>query len=151
MPKEILRRAHEAAYGCYQKRSVPVTLSAPGGRAAPEAPRIEKRKEEKAKTVLRSETFNIGDSVIVYPQKEIGLIYQRANGRGELGVQIRGVKKLINHKRVKLHVAAAELYPDDYDFSIVFDTVANRKARHVLDKRHEEGNVVILREDEEGK
>jgi hypothetical protein len=81
---------------------------------------------------------------------EIGLVYQRANGRGELGVQVKGVKKLINHKRVKLHVPAAELYPDDYDFSIVFDTVANRKARRVLDKRHEEGTIVVIKEGEEG-
>ncbi len=149
MPKSILRRAHEAAYGRQRDtKSVPVEPALPLETAS--ASRIVKAPEQKPKTVLRSETFNIGDSVIVYPQKEIGLVYQRANERGELGVQIKGVKKLINHKRVKLHVPAAELYPDDYDFSIVFDTVANRKARRVLNKRHEEGTVVVIKEGEEG-
>jgi hypothetical protein len=28
------------------------------------------------------------------------------------------------------------MYPDDYDFSIVFDSVENRKARHQMNKRH---------------
>lgn len=40
----------------------------------------------------------------------------------------------INHKRVKLHVAAEKLYPADYDFSIIFDSVKNRKLRHQIDR-----------------
>ena len=40
----------------------------------------------------------------------------------------------INHKRIKLHVAAQELYPDDYDFSIIFESVENRKLRHQIDR-----------------
>lgn len=44
-----------------------------------------------------------------------------------LRVQFRDKKILISHKRVKLHVAAAELYPEDYDFSIIFESVENRK------------------------
>ena len=46
-----------------------------------------------------------------------------------------GKKIWINHKRVKLHVAAAELYPEDYDFSILFDTVENRKIRHDMERK----------------
>jgi hypothetical protein len=57
----------------------------------------------------------------------------------------------VNHKRLKLHVPASELYPEDYDFSIIFDTVANRKARHLMGKRHEEGNVIIISEGEDAK
>jgi DNA mismatch repair ATPase MutS len=85
---------------------------------------------------LRSDKFNIGDSVMVYPQKVLGIVYMRANEKGELGVQIQGKKQLINHKRVKLKAPASEMYPEDYDFSIIFDTVANRKARHQMEKKH---------------
>jgi len=46
---------------------------------------------------------------------------------------------VINHKRLKLWVAAEELYPEDYDFSIVFDSVATRKARHQMSRKHVEG------------
>ncbi len=89
--------------------------------------------------------FHVGDSVTL-PGGEIGIVYAEANARGEVGVQVHGKKVLVNHKRLALKVAAAELYPDDYDLSIVLDTVANRKARHLMDKRHEAGNVVVLRE-----
>jgi DNA mismatch repair protein MutS2 len=84
----------------------------------------------------RSSRFTLGDCVIVYPQREIGIVYQTSNERGEIGVQIKDMKKLIPHKRLKLHVPAGELYPPDYDFSIIFDTVANRKARKKMGKGH---------------
>ena len=47
-----------------------------------------------------------------------------------------------------LRVAAAELYPPDYDFSILFDTVENRKATRILNKRYDP-NVKIVREKED--
>lgn len=50
-----------------------------------------------------------------------------------LRVQLQGKKIWINHKRVKLLVAAEELYPEDYDFSIIFDSVENRKLRHKME------------------
>lgn len=49
---------------------------------------------------------------------------------------IKSVKQLINYKRIKLHVSASEMYPEDYDYSIIFDSVENRKARHKMGKRH---------------
>ncbi|MDP4178406.1 MAG: DNA mismatch repair protein MutS [Bacillota bacterium] len=83
-----------------------------------------------------SQSFNIGDSVIVLPQKSIGIVYKPANEKGELRVQIKGKKQVINHKRIKLLISASELYPDDYDFSIIFDSVEIRKARHQMDRKH---------------
>lgn len=47
----------------------------------------------------------------------------------------------VNHKRIKLHVAAAKLYPEDYDFSIIFDTVENRKLRHQMERKYVEGEI----------
>lgn len=97
---------------------------------------ILKEKTKPIPTQTRSSKFNIGDSVLVYPQKDIGIVYQTANERGEIGVQVKGNKKLISHKRIKLQVATSELYPPNYDFSIIFDTVENRKARHQMNKMH---------------
>ncbi len=91
----------------------------------------------------RAMSFNIGDSVFVYPNKVIGIVCQKANAKGEVGVQIQKNKMLINHKRLKLNVPASELYPEDYDFSILFDTVANRKARHKMEKGHQPNLEVI--------
>jgi len=51
-------------------------------------------------------------------------------------VQLPDKKIWINHKRVKLHVAAEKLYPADYDFSIIFETVANRKLKHEMERKY---------------
>ncbi len=90
--------------------------------------------------------FNLGDSVMVYPDKKIGIVCKTANKKGVLQVQMPDKKIWINHKRVKLHVAAAELYPEDYDFSIIFDTVENRKLRHQMGKHHVEGAQIQIDE-----
>lgn len=152
MGSRILKRAREAAYGISEAqqhfRVEPEMLLSP---AANNAPRIERQQEQTAKRSLRNEQFNIGDSVKVYPQKEIGIVYARSNERGEIGVQVKGRKQRINHKRLKLLVAADELYPDNYDFSILFDSVVNRKARKLMEKRHEPGNIIVRREDDDPK
>ena len=88
--------------------------------------------------------------MIVYPQREIGIVYACSNEKGEVGVQVKGKKILVNHKRIKLHIAASELYPENYDFSIIFDSVKNRKARRILERRHEEGNVVVIKQGDSG-
>ena len=75
---------------------------------------------------------------MVYPDKKIGIVCKPANEKGILQVQLPGRKIWINHKRVRLHVAAAELYPEDYDFSIVFETVANRKIKHTMERKFTE-------------
>lgn len=146
MPMRILNRAHTAAYGI-EDEALAQKASSSHDEKAFIPPRIIKQ-EKKTLEAQSSIAYNIGDSVFVYPQKEIGLVYARANENGEVGVQVKGEKRLINHKRIKLNVPASELYPENYDFSIVFDTVENRKARHIMGKRHQEGNIIIIKEGE---
>lgn len=93
-------------------------------------------------------SFDIGDSVVVYPEKKIGIVCETTNEQGEILVQIQKRKRLINHKRLKIKAKAADMYPENYDFSIIFDTVENRKARHKMTKRHDP-NVIIRYTDNE--
>ena len=86
-------------------------------------------------TAELEQKYSIGDSVMIYPDKKIGIVCEPINKKGILRVQLPDKKIYINHKRVKLHVKAEELYPEDYDFSIIFDTVANRKARHEMSRK----------------
>ncbi len=67
-----------------------------------------------------------------------------ANEKGVLRVQLADKKIWINHKRLKLKVAAEELYPEDYDFSILFDSVENRKIRHDMKRKYVEGKEIVL-------
>lgn len=157
-PQHLLKIAHEQAYGQRQHLNTPDKNLTQGdsfindiflaGQINDNRVYTNTQNTLKAQTITsikkemetpkpnRSSRFNLGDSVMVYPQREIGIIYQTANEKGELGVQIKNKKMLISHKRLKLHVAAIELYPPDYDFSIVFDSVENRKARKQMGKHH---------------
>ena len=83
-----------------------------------------------------SDEFRIGDSVFVLPDNKIGIVCEEVNEKGVLRVQIADRKIWINHKRVRLHIKAAELYPEDYDMSIVFDSVENRKKRHDMSRKY---------------
>ena len=101
-------------------------------------PKVEGEKKELSSNKSNlSFKYTIGDSVMVYPQKKIGIVFQISAEKGLIGVQMQKKKEFVNHKRLKLISKADNLYPPDYDFSIVFDTVANRKARHKMEKGHQ--------------
>ena len=146
MPKKMLQRAYEEAYlkeGNTQRNTIEADFIENEAdsedismNAVVQLSRIEEDKPKKVVST-RSQRFNIGDSVMVYPQKKIGIVYRQANEKGEVGVQIQKTKELINHKRLQLKAPASEMYPADYDFSIIFDTVANRKARHKMEKGYQ--------------
>lgn len=97
----------------------------------------EREKDRKQEEI--SEKFHMGDSVMVYPQRKIGIVFAPANEKGDVGVQIQRKKCFVNYKRLQLKVAADRMYPPDYDFSIVFDTVSNRKVRHQMERKYVPG------------
>ena len=150
MPSEMLTVAIEAAYGkdavgnyafAENSRNTPGKANSSkhtGQKMALQSnnhTKISKMKSQKPTTEL-TEKFRRGDSVMVYPDKKIGIVCEPVNEKGILRVQLPGKKIWINHKRVKLHVAASELYPEDYDFSILFETVENRKKRHDMERKY---------------
>ncbi len=167
MPEGMLKRAEAAAYGGKRRETVE-RASMPGYREGDDvedifadetesgrksqnteglqkefSPRILKKKKPAVKKAKARE-FRIGDSVMIYPDKKIGIVCQPENEKGVLQVQMPNKKIWINHKRVKLHVAAEELYPEDYDFSIIFDSVETRKLRHDMERKHVEGETLEL-------
>lgn len=141
MPSAMLQTAANAAYGEVadwlleetQEDKIEKTCS-------PKLQRIKHTNKQQTKALK----FQLGDSVMVYPDKKIGIVCETADDKGVLRVQLPNKKIWINHKRIKLHVAAQELYPEDYDFSIIFDTVENRKLRHQMGKHHMEGLQIDL-------
>lgn len=132
MPKEMLKAASQAAYG---KDSIPENLKDVISENKLERVSVSGFQKKKSKSMNRAgRQYQLGDSVMVYPDKRIGIICQTVNEKGVLRVQMPDKKIWINHKRIKLHVAAEELYPEDYDFSIIFDSVKNRKLKHQMDR-----------------
>lgn len=140
MPNQLLLRAHEETYGCSSMEKT--LIDTMEKKITCSSTEKIKKIEEKKPVNENTKRFQIGDSVVVYPQKSLGIVFKTANERGDVGVQIKKSKHFINHKRLQLKVAANELYPADYDFSIIFDSVENRKARHKMDKGHQEDLVI---------
>lgn len=144
MPGEMLSNAAIAAYGsnaeaysgCFDENEHIVHEK---------SRHIEKKKENTINQSL-ADKFSRGDSVMILPDKKIGIVCTPVNDKGVLQVQMQNKKLWINHKRVKLHVAADKLYPADYDFSIIFDSVENRKARHQMGKKHVEDVMINCEE-----
>ena len=134
MPNEMLKVAICAAYGEDAVNSYSFH-NAESHILKKSTTKIAKVKSGKNSTELTTK-YKIGDSVMVYPEKKIGIVCVPINEKGVLRVQLPSKKIWINHKRVKLHVAATELYPDDYDFSIIFESVGNRKKRHDMDRKY---------------
>ena len=141
MPNDMLRVAIRAAYGesavksyKFQKEESKIMKQ--------NSHRISKAKTIRANTEL-STKYKIGDSVMVYPDKKIGIVCVPINEKGVLRVQMPDKKIWINHKRVKLHVAATKLYPEDYDFSIIFDSVENRKKRHDMERKYTDAVIEV--------
>lgn len=86
----------------------------------------------------------IGDMVKVPYLNEQGIIFELENKQGEVGVQIKGKKSYIPIKRVEPYISAKELYPEDYDFDIIFQSADNRKKNKIMSKRHVEGLEITL-------
>ena len=88
----------------------------------------------------------MGDSVALLPDNKNAIVYKPADDDGNVVIQIQGRKMKVRHNRLKLLVPAEQLYPADYDFSVIFDTVANRKAAHTMARKHEPNAVIVVEE-----
>ncbi|GLB30693.1 endonuclease MutS2 [Lacrimispora amygdalina] len=146
MPEHMIKRAERYAYG--MQETEPESDRNREARKRSNGPRIEKIKKTSDNQIAMQTKFTIGDSVLVLPDKKVGIVCTAVNDKGVVRVQMPDKKIWINHKRIKLLVAAAELYPEDYDFSILFDTVENRKARHKMEKGYQEGLEIRSAADE---
>lgn len=154
MPSSMLQIAARAAYGeesfSQQKQDIrgevqsQLSVEEKYFNSKQQKTSVLQRRREIGPKQQKAARFRLGDSVMVYPDKKIGIICRTTDEKGVLQVQLPDKKIWVNHKRIKLHVAAEELYPENYDFSILFDSVANRKLRHQMEKRHVEGQEIIV-------
>lgn len=148
-PEHMLKRAHQAAYRT-NHASAKLDIDFEDTKPNEELinilrPSIQKKQLPK-KENSRGKEFQIGDSVVINPEKKLGIVFKTLNEKGEIGIQIKGVKTLINYKRLELKASASELYPPDYDFSIIFDSVENRKAHHQMERKYIPGLTIEINE-----
>lgn len=133
MPEVMLKAASRAAYGT-EETGFPWGISEDKLKKE-SAPKIIRKKEVRTNQEYM-ERYQMGDCVMVSPEQKLGIVCRRANEQGNLQVQMKEEKIWVNHKRVKLHVKAEQMYPENYDFSIVFESVATRKAKHQMERKY---------------
>lgn len=92
--------------------------------------------------------FEVGDAVYVSSLGRTGIVYAKKDARGMVGIMIQKQKMTVNHKRLKPYLSKEELYPEEYDFDIIFESKETRKKRKLMRKRHVEGLSIILPDEE---
>ncbi|WP_313639755.1 endonuclease MutS2 [Paenibacillus sp.] len=92
--------------------------------------------------------FEIGDAVVVTSLGRIGIVYEKRDNLGMVGVMIQKQKMKINHKRLKPYLSKEELYPEEYDFDIIFESKDTRKKRKLMQRKHVEGLRITHRDEE---
>lgn len=106
------------------------------------------RREEGGEQREEKRPYQVGDSVYVGNTGERGIICALADDRGEVTVLVREKRVKVNEKRIRLHLAKEELYPDHerYDLDIVLLSKDDRRLKKAMAKRHVAGKERILPE-----
>ncbi len=97
------------------------------------------RSQQKVQVEKHFDQYEIGDSVAIPSMKEKGIVYKPIDEFGNVIVMVDGKKETIHVKRLKLLLPASELYPENYDFDILFETVENRKKKKLMNRKHVDG------------
>lgn len=91
--------------------------------------------------------YNIGDIVFIHSLKQRGTIYAEENKKEELGVMVNNKKMNIHKKRISPFIEAKHLYPENYDFDIVFKSKEYRKKNKLMSRKYVKDLTIEL-EDE---
>ncbi|WP_454192219.1 endonuclease MutS2 [Paenibacillus sp. Marseille-Q7038] len=100
--------------------------------SSPQEDSEEKQKDKPIKT---------GDRVLIPFMKESGIVVD-TDARGQCTVLVRGKRIQIARKRLQLQISAEELYPEEYDLDIVFESKDVRKKRKLMSKKHVPGLTI---------
>jgi DNA mismatch repair protein MutS2 len=140
---KIIERAHTITYKVEKEYNTEITDSWKLRELEKQIIVNKHRAVKKApKTEINIPLYQQGDNVRLSPSNEFGIIYKGPDQYGNYLVQVKGEKVSINHKRIDLYIPASELYPEDYDFDIIFQSKENRKKSKLLSKEHQE-NLTI--------
>ena len=151
MDRHIIERAHEITYGERANYEIETNINSVLDQEdlkiemaeKAEMQEVYKAKESRERNSHYSKkNLKVGDRVYVSTMQRSGVIYEEENGRGEVVVMVMGKKYVINQKRLTLEIDRQDLYPENYDMDIIFESKENRKKRKTISKRHVEGLTI---------
>ncbi|OGO88845.1 MAG: hypothetical protein A2Y24_02120 [Clostridiales bacterium GWE2_32_10] len=134
---DVLESAYKITYG-ENKEFKPIQMISVKCEKNYEVAKKQKIKET-PNILEKEEMFKIGDLVNVTALNKYGVVFALENKVGDVGVMVHDKKIYINKKRLKLHIEAKELYPEDYDMDIIFETKENRKKDKIMNRKYVKG------------
>jgi DNA mismatch repair protein MutS2 len=149
MEKKLVERAHEITYkevkeySVYRPEVVEYNQTQDSAIIQHQDTLEKLNAVDKAKNISEKQKvkprFNLGDCVYISTMNRTGIVCELQNNRGEVGVMVMKQKFKINHKRITLYIEGEELYPEEYDFDIVFESKDNRRKKKIMNRKHVEG------------
>lgn len=144
MNRELIERAHEITYKNkkdYSNYRFEVKKEKASNIEEKHKEQIEKLELANKKNVIATKQkkkpkFKLGDNVYISFMNRTGIICELENAKGEYGVMVMKKKLVINQKRLSLYIASDELYPEDYDYDIVFESKEKRAEKKNMEKKY---------------
>ncbi len=161
IPAEVIRRSHQLVVQQREQQGPGMAAGREKGLRAHAKHELRRNSGEDKPAGVENEVslpkdnknptsgFEIGDAVYVSSLNRTGIVYAEQDSMGIVGVMIQKEKMRFNHKRLKPYLSKDELYPEDYDFDIIFETKEDRKKRKLMRKRHVEGLSIIHTDEED--
>ncbi|WNS75783.1 endonuclease MutS2 [Bacillus sp. DTU_2020_1000418_1_SI_GHA_SEK_038] len=145
MHPELIEKAYQITYKTnrsYRNELDAAILKEPGYQKQIAINKYARRSAKKPYVDSSTESFfqfEQGDNVLLTETNEMGIIYKGPDSKGDYVVQIHGEKRTVNHKRLKLYIKGRELYPENYDFDIIFKSKEYRKINKQQKRKYVEG------------
>jgi MutS2 family protein len=141
MELDVIEKAHVITYN--EKKNYEKLLIGKENKKATEPDYYKKTKAPKAIKKIKNnqdnkevQEYKIGDVVFVHSVKQKGVVYALINKKGEVGVMVRNKKMLVSAKRLSLFIDSKDLYPEDYDMDIIFETKEDRKKKRTMSRKY---------------
>jgi MutS2 family protein len=141
MELDVIEKAHVITYN--EKKNYEKLLIGKENKKATEPDYYIKTKAPKAIKKIKNnqdnkevQEYKIGDVVFVHSVKQKGVVYALINKKGEVGVMVRNKKMLVSVKRLSLFIDGKDLYPEDYDMDIIFETKEDRKKKRTMSRKY---------------
>lgn len=149
MHPKLIERAHEITYKehkSYEASSLYPKSQIERQLAMNEKYNLKQKHGKKEEKLVEIIPYKRGDNVKIPSMNEFGIVSKPANDKGEVEVLVKGKLLSLNHKRLVLYIKAEDLYPEDYDMDIIFETKGNRKIKKEMTKRHVEDVIIKNKE-----
>lgn len=92
--------------------------------------------------------FQLGDQVFVQTFNSKGIVFEATNHKNEVGVMINKKKVRLHKRLVTLKIKASELYPEGYDFDILFKSKDYRKNDKLMNRKFVKGYSAEINEED---